>query len=327
MTRSTRRSQWPHDLNEVLRGVALPVPLILSRSVHSCRGGTRCRRHSCEPGRILRRPHSQHGRTSIRRRPRWSTLCLSVLPPSTWTCGPISSDCSPSSRLGCAVVFAHASSARGANARAPGWVLSGVQVTGKAQTSLLMWLPVDKSFESGDQSAVDTGLWNGVAWVPLGLALRALRPLGKSVYRLTLTAQAQLAALEEWMAQSHNLPEVVAMLWTSAAALRIQKVVRNPLFDQHKRSSEARRPMLVLSNPLCVTHAADDLLLVWYRCTLSCCLGLASPRTPVPSSPFRHSFPARAFASTGIVQVSWCRDQGLTLCLGPRKGWRTISKC
>lgn len=116
----------------------------------------------------------------------------------------------------------------------------------------MIWLPVDTSFESGDQSAVDTGMWKNVVWVPLGLALRSLRPLGRPTYQITPTARGQVAAVEEWMADSHCLPEVVAMLWTSAAALRIKKVVKNPIFAQRKMASEAKTPMLVLSNPLYV---------------------------------------------------------------------------
>mmetsp|Transcript_18112 Transcript_18112/g.53655 ORF Transcript_18112/g.53655 Transcript_18112/m.53655 type:complete len:984 (+) Transcript_18112:203-3154(+) len=129
-------------------------------------------------------------------------------------------------------------------------MVDAVPVVGTAQTSLLMWMPVDKAFESGDQSGVDTGLWHEVLWVPLAQAMRALRPLGSATHKLSPTTKAQVSALEEWLADSHCLPEVVAMLWTPAARLRIKKAVANPLFSQRKRAAEARQPMLVLSNPL-----------------------------------------------------------------------------
>jgi hypothetical protein len=125
-----------------------------------------------------------------------------------------------------------------------------LQVPGKAQVTLLLWMPVDRSFESGDQSGADVTAWDAAIWVPLGDALRAMRPLGQSDYRLVPTAVAQLAALEEWLADNHSLPEVVSLLWTAAAAARIRNVARNPMHALQKRATEARQPIVVLANPL-----------------------------------------------------------------------------
>ena len=124
------------------------------------------------------------------------------------------------------------------------------QVPGKGQAALLMWLPVDRSFESGDKSGADVTAWDAAIWVPLGQALRAMRPLGHSDYRLVPSAVSQLAALEEWLADNHTIAEVVGMLWTAAAAARIRNVARNPLHALQKRATEARQPIVVLSNPL-----------------------------------------------------------------------------
>lgn len=115
---------------------------------------------------------------------------------------------------------------------------------------LVVFMPVDKNYESGDTSHVDTSQWPDAVWLPLYVVLGSLRPFNRPKYILSSDTRAILSNVEEWLASTHILPESVAMLWAPAASFRRKQIAKNPLFEKQKRATASKIPAITVENPL-----------------------------------------------------------------------------
>ena len=123
------------------------------------------------------------------------------------------------------------------------------------ETALVYFCPVERSAAkegSPDGTFVDEKLWPGSKWARLSTVLGSMRPLGKPLLVLSADAIRFFAALDGWLSETHVLPQTVVTMWASAAAHRLQRVVRNPMRKgKLPRAADHALPhRYAVSNPL-----------------------------------------------------------------------------
>eukprot|EP00040_Diaphanoeca_grandis_P009269 m.48227 g.48227 ORF g.48227 m.48227 type:complete len:1069 (+) comp20693_c0_seq1:312-3518(+) len=129
-------------------------------------------------------------------------------------------------------------------------MIDAVVLPNSAARGTLMFMPVDRNFESGDNSHVDTTQWTNAYWLPLYVVLGALRPFSKSNYKISSGVRNLLATLQEWLHFTHARPESIVTLWLTSPTHRIQHTVTNPQFNKDEHLNEAEHPLKVIHNPL-----------------------------------------------------------------------------
>ena len=61
-------------------------------------------------------------------------------------------------------------------------LIDAVPLRNTGSRGLVVFMPVDKNYESGDTSHVDTSQWPDAVWLPLFVVLGSLRAFGRPKY-------------------------------------------------------------------------------------------------------------------------------------------------
>eukprot|EP00039_Didymoeca_costata_P030820 m.31510 g.31510 ORF g.31510 m.31510 type:complete len:985 (-) comp8327_c0_seq1:1941-4895(-) len=108
-------------------------------------------------------------------------------------------------------------------------LIDAVAVSG-TQSALLYFAPVSNAAHvstSSDSSFADSTKWDGAQWGLLSSVLDSMRALGRSNYKLSKEMRSFTASFDEWLCETHFLPQTVVTLWGTTPANRIKQRVVN----------------------------------------------------------------------------------------------------